>query len=319
MRYRILSRELPETALRRIAREAVRDGLLWTENVGADPHEAIHEVRKVCTKVRSLLRLFRPAFGAYSAENDLFRDLARGIAELRDATSLIECCDALASSEAGEAHSGAISAVREALVRRRNDVSSTIGLEDALGLAHARLEDASARVETWFLDTRDLDTVAAGFHEGYRRARKWVGRVSEEPTQEKLHEWRKSVKVHRNHLRVLRPVWPSVLGPRHKEMKRLADRLGEEHDLAVLGDALRREPWRFDPEAAATLTLAIERRRGELQDWVLPEGRRLFEEKPKAVKSRMRKEWEEWLRKAAPSRPFSARRDSRRRGRVGPR
>ncbi|MEX1257480.1 MAG: CHAD domain-containing protein [Gemmatimonadota bacterium] len=310
MRYRILARELPESALRRIAREAVGGTLVRIEDADGDPHQVVHEVRKACTKIRALLRLFRPAFPEYSRENEFFRDIARTIADLRDAASLVECCDALAEgARPGDGTTEAVASVRVALLRRREEVSSAIGIGDRLGAVHALLEEARERIAGWSLESQDLDTVAAGFSDGYRRARKWIRRVSAEPTQENLHEWRKSVKVHRNHLRILRPVWPAVLGARHKRVKQLATRLGEEHDLAVLGEALHREPGRFDSEAVAILEEVMGSRRGELQDWALPEGRRLFAEKPKRVRERMRKGWESWIRRFPSRTPLARSRD----------
>jgi hypothetical protein len=84
--YRIPPDEYPETVLRRIAREEIGAAIEDIDSA-ADLHEAVHEVRKRLKRIRGLLRLFRPAFPAYFAENAWFRDEAARLSELGDATS----------------------------------------------------------------------------------------------------------------------------------------------------------------------------------------------------------------------------------------
>jgi hypothetical protein len=64
------------------------------EKLGSEQkkHKAIHESRKSHKKIRAILRLVRPTIGEkrFKAENTFYRDNARLLSEIRDATALIE-------------------------------------------------------------------------------------------------------------------------------------------------------------------------------------------------------------------------------------
>src|SRR4051812_27310961 len=70
-----------------------------------DSDDTIHNARKRFKKLRSVLRLVRDRLGnkIYRRENYRFRDAARPLTEMRDATVLIETLDNLLSHYAGEA------------------------------------------------------------------------------------------------------------------------------------------------------------------------------------------------------------------------
>jgi CHAD domain-containing protein len=60
----------------------------------------------------------------------------------------------------------------------------------------------------------------------------------DERSLESLHEWRKRVKDVWYHLRLLQPVCGRTVRGQAKEASRLADVLGEDHDLGVLNMTL---------------------------------------------------------------------------------
>lgn len=64
-----------------------------------------------------------------------------------------------------------------------------------------------------------------------------------------------------------------------KRAERLADWLGEEHDLAVLTERATRDPV-LGALAAARLTKLIERKRGKLRQQSLRLGAKLYAKKP---------------------------------------
>jgi CHAD domain-containing protein len=82
--------------IKRIVSEEIAQAIKEIDNPRLKRSEAIHEVRKHCKKIRSVLRLVRPQFEeTYQFENAWFRDTAKGIAELRDAEAIIETYDSL--------------------------------------------------------------------------------------------------------------------------------------------------------------------------------------------------------------------------------
>jgi len=75
----------------------------------------------------------------------------------------------------------------------------------------------------------------------------------------------------------------------------LADRLGDDHDLAVLREFLTEMPGRAgQPAMVATLQGLIIRRRAELQQSANLLGRRIFASKPNGFVARLHELWQVW-------------------------
>jgi hypothetical protein len=103
------------------------------------------------------------------------------------------------------------------------------------------------------------------------------------------------VKYHGHHVALLRDVWPLELQVRRRETARLADLLGEDHDLAVLGALLRAAPGGFGRDGPRAGFLALlDRRRAELQAQAHPLGARLFAEPPAPFVARIDGYWAAW-------------------------
>ncbi|MGD1977094.1 MAG: CHAD domain-containing protein [Gammaproteobacteria bacterium] len=83
---------------------------------------AVHDARRHCKLIRALVRLVRPAFAHYRAENVWFRDLGRSLSLTHDATATIEAFDALMSRFEGIIHTSAMTPIRDRLEERRGEV-----------------------------------------------------------------------------------------------------------------------------------------------------------------------------------------------------
>ena len=68
----------------RIAREQIDKAIAIAEDAGQAPAKRVHEARRRAKKLRALLRLVRPDFSDYAAENAFVRDAARGLSAARD-------------------------------------------------------------------------------------------------------------------------------------------------------------------------------------------------------------------------------------------
>jgi len=291
MSYQIQPGEDPETGLRRIAGGEIARARAELEET-SDPHEAVHEVRKRCKRLRGLLRLHRPALPRYAAENAAIRDTARLLSELRDATSLLETVDALAERYPDELGAARHHAIRSALEARRERVSREQGLEARLDAVRERLSALDDRARVWTLAQPDGGT--GGLERVYRRARKGMHRAGRDPSTANLHEWRKRAKYYRYQLRILRPLWPGLLRALHADARLLGDRLGDDHDLAVLEEGLRRDDTGLAAGDRALLLRLVPRRRQELQAWARPVGLRLLALAPKRHGRRIRRAWRAW-------------------------
>lgn len=279
--YRIdLEEPLPEE-IARVARgriEHALDELLG--ETGSSPGDAVHEARKDMKKLRALLRLVRDELGeeVFKHENACFRDAARELAGVRDADVMLETLAALKLR-------GGAPELRSALEAHRGRDRAGDRSAAALRVV-AVLEDALGRVRDWPLERDSLGAVAGGLERSYRRGRRELRAARSAPSVEGLHEWRKRVKELWYHHTLLRQAWPPVMEAVGDDAHELADALGDDHDLAVLADWARERG--FDtPE----LLDALERRREELQACAFELGERLYAERPKAYRRRLKRLW----------------------------
>jgi CHAD domain-containing protein len=108
-----------------------------------------------------------------------------------------------------------------------------------------------------------------------------------------MHDWRKRSKDVWYHLRLLRPLSPGILGGAAKDAHRLADALGDLHDLALLDAAIDR----LEPAVPADLEPVhglIEHRGAELREEAFALGERVFAESPKRFCQRIERYWRAW-------------------------
>jgi CHAD domain-containing protein len=131
----------------------------------------------------------------------------------------------------------------------------------------------------------DWPVLTDGLCEVYRRGRRALGTARREPSAECLHEWRKQVKHLWHALELLEPAWPRPMRALAREAHRLADRLGEDHDLAVLRERLATAA--IDETARAAAVAALDAWRRELQRSAFRRGERLYAEPPRRFVARV--------------------------------
>jgi len=294
MSYRLHFNEALADSMPRVAQEQLDRAIGELTGDDTDLPEAVHQVRKRCKKIRGLLRLFRGSFSAsYSDENAWFRDLARGLSTARDAEAMLESLDMLCEAFSEELGTDAFATVRQAMMARRAEVQEDVELPRRVRETTAQLQDARTRVPGWRLDEAGFAAVEKGFSRTYRRARKALDASYKDPTPERFHEWRKRVKYHWYHLRLLREVWPGPMKALAAEARQLADLLGDDHDLAVLRETLVQESDALgDRDEIDALAALSERRQDQLRAKAQTLGWRLFAETPADYCRRLHASWQ---------------------------
>lgn len=297
MSYKFIIEETAGDGIRRMAREQIDRALADVDSSGLGPHDTVHQLRKRCKKIRALLRLARGDLDngckVYKRENTCFRDAAQTLSDFRDATAVLETYDMLVDTFAKQSNRQRLMKVRRSLEERKSEkAGEEDGVNRRIDAVAATFREARKRVGNWPVG-EGFDSLAPGLKKTYRRGRNAMKTAGEQPSTEQFHEWRKRVKYHRYHVRVLRPVWDNVLKEWRDELHTLSDDLGEDHDLAVFGELLCRERERFDSnrDLQALLGLA-DRRRARLQARAFPLGQRVFAEKPKQMVQRFEAYWE---------------------------
>jgi CHAD domain-containing protein len=265
----------------RIAREQIGKAITIAEDSAETPARRVHEARRRAKKLRALLRLVRPDFGGYAAENAFVRDAARGLSAARDVKVAADTLAGLMQW-----------AGREAAPERAGDT----GAQEQLGLVKfaASMRQMLERTDKWNIGKIDLDTLADGLTDTYRQGLKAMQEVTAEPSDPAFHEWRKDAKYHWNQLKLLEACAEDILPSALKAAGELADRLGLHHDLAVLRDRIDKDLGAFAEFDVAFVRDAAQRRQDELEQAIGALGRQVYAETPKAFHARFRSYLEGW-------------------------
>jgi CHAD domain-containing protein len=257
---------------------------------GDEDAKAVHSARKSCKRVRAALRLSRKALGSdcYRRANAEVREAARTLSPARDAVVLQTAFDQLLTS-AGRPRSFA--AVR----RRLHTAASAEAVENigAAAEAASRLQGVRDSVQQWPRKADESKLLRSGLQRIYGTGREAMTVAVADPSDEALHDWRKSAKYLWHALELLRPAWSEMLKPLAKQAHELSDLLGDDHDLAVLTTVLQ-----ADGGLPVTLRRLIDQRRAELQHDAVSLGQRLYAERPKDFSRRLGAVHRIWRREA---------------------
>jgi CHAD domain-containing protein len=259
--------------------------------------EAIHDTRKALKRLRALVRLLRTELGEqqYKREHAILRDAARRLAGARDAEVMVGTLDALLRRHPRElGRRRQLLELRKRLVAERTAAErATLGDRAMRGEVLRELSGLRERARQWALPERpgialverDLRRI---YRDGRERKRLLARGKSGSSGARAMHAWRKRVKDLR--------YAAEILGQRrlaHRADK-LAELLGEEHDLAVLASLLPapgRAPFKGKRgrRARKVLLARIARRRRRLRKRALREGERLYGRRPKKFVRRIRR------------------------------
>jgi len=295
MPYRITDRQPLEAELRRIGHEQIDRALAALGDTSLTAVEGLHAARKCCKKLRGLGRLVRPRLKkrTWRRLDRHFRDISRQAAGGRDAAAHILTYDRVCEHFADEIDRRGTASIRAALTRRLRACVEAFESDGRLDHLVADLEQGRAVIDTIELDRQApandrFEALWPGFVEAHDRARAQLRRVRAADEPEAYHEWRKDVKYHRCHLRLLRAAWPVPMTAFVAEASRLAERLGHVQDIDALDTHLRAEPDGLgDPRHVESFVGFARTLRSELERETLPLGERLLAEKGKRVARRL--------------------------------
>lgn len=303
MAFQFEADESVAKGVRRLARAQIDKALGELNGLGdAEPEEVVHDTRKRIKKVRALIRLAGGGLGRklVDREDDRFRDAGRPLSEVRDAGVLVQTLDRLAEWSAGRAGPEPFGPTREFLLGLKREITRRV-LDEGTALKRlvGTLEEARREVKRWEVAGDDWDVLKVGVRRIYKRGSEAFHEATEAPTVEGLHEWRKRVKDLWYALDILRPIRPGYTGGRAEVAHKLADLLGDDHDLAVLREVLSAAgDGAVDAVSAEAILPMIEARRAELRRDALALGRDVYGERPKDFVGRLRAYWRAWRSEA---------------------
>jgi CHAD domain-containing protein len=284
--------------------------------------EAIHDARREFKRLRSLVRLVRGSMDKLVRvrEDQALGNAGRVLAQSRDAAALLETVEKVFGTLTPEdRRSRRISAEGQQLLQqicqevrdRAGPGPEPMQIKATVKL----LRDMKRRAwlpnlpspEDWY------PMIGEGLRRTYRQGRELfavsdsVGLLN--ATDELWHETRKRAKMLGYQLRFLRKIWPGTLNALAEQLEELSERLGEDHDLALIRLRLTQialPETNFELFSAARLNLirTIDRRRRRLQSEALRRSRLIYLEQPRRFLKRMHCYWECW--RGQQSRPSTA-------------
>jgi CHAD domain-containing protein len=301
MSFRLAQSEPFMEGIRRLVHEQID---LASEEMGVRPIDPIcvpHQVRKRCKKIRSLIRLAKTGMKnrkAYQRENRRLRDAARMISEIRDAQVMIETYDQLMAILPPGIDRRVFGPIRRQLSQRfQRLLHTTPTLDISFREIQASLEKARQYISDEMFDGCHETVLYEGLKTTYAKASQSMSDTFTRPTDNGFHEWRKHVKYHWYHCRLLIDVWNPVFSKRCAELHDLEEYLGEEHDLGVFERLLMEshEEGRSPTNPFHTLMVVIRERQSILRKAARQLGCRLFVESPKDFSKRMCSYWKIWI------------------------
>ena len=272
--------EKPGAGLRRIAHKRLQKLLKTSRARDLGDDEGVHNTRKQVKELRGVLRLARDELGkkTYRAQNQALRDAARPLSQLRDASVLIDTLDKLIERSRGRLKPGPLARLRQNLRDRRRQVRTLMQEKQVLSPLLRCVQGSERRVRRWPDRDGGWKSVRCRLRRIYQKGRTAMRLAHAAGSNEAWHEWRKRTNALRYALESICCIRPKRIGRLTRQAHRLTQILGEDHDLAVLGEVAQQQVGvHAATDSALVLSMMVKRRLG-LQTQAHAIGSRLFSE-----------------------------------------
>ncbi len=290
MQYYLPAIESPATATRRIMQQLLDSVERLLSESAPLSDSSVHEIRKSCKKMRALLRLVQPELSAgdFRGADRQIRKLAAQLGTQRDNKVLADTFSLVTQYSDTPLSEAALAPVRAALLERAMPDATLATDRDAL---LTLLDAIRATVHDIHFGGISRKTIISGMTASYRRGRRAYAALEAEPDTENAHSLRRQAKYHYYQLQFTAAWNEAVLTPLCEDFHRLEDTLGNDHDLAVLGENLASQPQLCAGKAQQEMLNAlIENRRFALLSAALRQAGELYQDKPR--------EYRGWLQAA---------------------
>jgi hypothetical protein len=266
--------ELPENGLARVIGEQADKLVKECGTAHEDPAAFAHKARVRCKKIRAALRLAAPLMGekAYARENKWWRDAARELSGLRDASARIEALEALRPFLTARIGTAMMRRLGERFEKERRAMDAG----PAVAAFCERFRKRKGKLAPRFR-SGGREAMAEALADTYREAKRAMRAALKKRDPVLLHEWRKQTKYHALQTRLMRMIFPEMLQARTGATRELAELLGTAQDIEVVLDGAA--GWEDAPEG---FFQALRERREALIDEAEKAGRKLFSDRAKA-------------------------------------
>ncbi|MBI2433260.1 MAG: CHAD domain-containing protein, partial [Candidatus Hydrogenedentes bacterium] len=212
---------------------------------------------------------------------------------IRDAEAMLETFQHLASTDSG-LDASVLAAAQDFLGRRKEQLTAegdSVG--EQVHAVCALLTEALPRIPAWPLAGGGFSMIGSGLERVYRQGARSFHRAYETGAPADFHEWRKRVKDHWYHLRLLSDIWPGVMRGHRRSLRDLSELVGDHHNLAVLWELFAAAP-ELPPRLKTELDGCIHARMQALEKLAQRVGALVYAETPGALRRRLKRYWQSW-------------------------
>jgi CHAD domain-containing protein len=281
--------------------ETLREGLLrsvdhLTDLIIKQPHpapndeETTHQIRTAIKRLRALLRLVRPGLepAFFEQENDRLRTAARILSSARDSEVARDTLKTLpVNDHAGrQAVNAALSALEPRIQREKVHQPNLNELKEDVRETRLRFRKLK------FLKT-ERQIIETAIRKVYRQGRQRMKQAIRTDEDAAYHRWRIRTKNLYYELKFLETIWPKRLDGMVSRLSKLQDRIGLDHDLAVLRTKLKKTPEAFGgKEKVERIVSCLDRQISKSRQAAIPLGRKIWQKRPKRFARQIARRWQ---------------------------
>ncbi len=245
-------------------------------------NEGIHQARLCCKRIRSILRLIKPALSAkhFKEANQFYRIQAGKLSEVRDFTALSDAAEKLTGSMHSEASKHYLTVfihqTRTGRIRRLRSFSKSDVRQQVID----DFMKYPVQIKELILNSGSEKTLKTGIERSYRIARRGFLVAEYALNAVQLHEWRKAAKYLWYMLEAVSFLHPTTNKAYIMGLKRLCALLGTYHDLELLQRAIETD-LHIPKINQAGIRGSIRNQMKRIRQKALLEGALLFLSKPR--------------------------------------
>ncbi len=254
-----------------------------------DDADVIHKVRTTIKRLRALLRLIRPSVepSFFDRENERLRNAAGLLSFARDTEIARETLKSLPVSKPSDKQ-----AVKSVLSGIKNRGEPGTDAEQTMAEVRERLEQTRRNFHRLKLQGAEREILEKGLRTVYRQGRNRMENAIEQRQDDAFHRWRIRAKNLYYELQFLESVSPKRLHRMVSRLSKLQDRIGLDHDIAVLRAWLQKKPEAFGSKEAVQRVIArLNQQTRKLRDAAVPIGQKIWHQKPRQFARKIARHW----------------------------
>jgi CHAD domain-containing protein len=271
--------------------EALTDSVRGHSEPSQNDEETIHRIRTSIKRLRALWRLIRPGIepALFDQENNRLRAAARLLSFARDSEVARDTLKRLpVSDQSGqEAADAVLSGLKSRVERARAQKPNLTEVKQRIDQTRRRFRNVKIR-------GTEREVIEAGIRAVYRQGRQRMKDAIRTGQDSAYHRWRIRAKNLYYELQFLESVWPKRLHRMVSRLSKLQDRIGLDHDLAVLRAELKKNPEAFGgKETVQHVVSCLDNQTQKLRRAAVPLGRKIWRKKPRRFARQLSRHWRE--------------------------